>query len=67
MRTWLRVLLSTDGAVADAVEHLTALADAEDKLTKATSLETLHYQRGLVDGIRKVLFLLKPPQTKGSN
>lgn len=58
MRHWQRVLLTNDGALRDAKDHLTALATAEDSLSKAKSLEDLHYQRGLVDGIRKVLFLI---------
>lgn len=58
MSTWIRVLHSTVGAVASAKADLEALATAEDHLTKAKNLEELHYQRGKVDGIKAVLFLL---------
>lgn len=58
MRTWVRAITSTPGAVRDASEHLTELADAEDSLSKAKTLEELHYQRGRVDGIKSVLFLV---------
>jgi hypothetical protein len=58
MRTWIRVIHSTAGAVADFRAHLEELAHAEDSLAKAKTLEELHYQRGKVDGIKAVLFAL---------
>lgn len=59
MRLWQRVILSTDGALRDIREHLGELAANEDRLSKADTLEKLHYQRGKLDGINAVLFLLK--------
>lgn len=44
--------------MADAKEHLQMLIDEEDRLSKAKDLETLHYQRGVIAGIQKVLFAL---------
>ncbi len=40
------------------LEHLDTLIAAENDLTKALDLEKLHYQRGIVDGLRKIKFLL---------
>lgn len=58
MRTWLRAVVATPSAAPDMKEHLTELIDAEDKLSKARTLEDLHYQRGKVDGVKLVLFAL---------
>jgi hypothetical protein len=58
MQFWIRVLHTTAGAVEDAKQHLTQLAAEEDRLSKAKTLEELHFQRGKVEGIRAVLFLL---------
>lgn len=58
MRLWTRVISAENGALVDMKEHLELLASNEDRLSKATNLETLHYQRGKVDGIKLVLSLL---------
>jgi hypothetical protein len=58
VRLWIRAVLTTEGALRDAQEHLTELARAEDSLSTVTGIEKLHYQRGKVDGIKAVLFQL---------
>jgi len=58
VRSWIRLVHSTAGGYADAKEHLESLASEEDHLTKAKTIEELHYQRGKVDGIKQVLFIL---------
>lgn len=65
MRTWIRVIHSTAGAVEDFRAHLEALANEEDRISKAKSLEDLHYQRGKVDGIKAVLFALTANTKRG--
>lgn len=63
-RAWIRAVLTTPGALADAKAHLDSLASEEDSLAKAKTIEELHYQRGKVAGIKAVLFALTSNSTK---
>lgn len=58
MRTWIKAILGVHGALTDMREHLDALAQEEDRLSKAETTEQLHYQRGKVAGIKAVLYLV---------
>lgn len=58
MNTWVRLILTTAGAFEDFRAHMNELMKAEDSLSKAKTVEELHYQRGKVDGMRAVLFLV---------
>lgn len=64
MRTWLRAILNTEGALHDMRAHMAELIDTEDRLSRADTLEKLHHQRGMVEAYRKVLTLLSPPPKK---
>lgn len=59
MRTWLRAIVSTPTAADDFSSYLTELIDSEDKLSKAKTLEDLHYQRGKVEGLKMLQFALQ--------
>jgi hypothetical protein len=61
VNTWINVILHTAGAKAAMLEHLDELIAAENDLSKATDLEKLHYQRGIVEGLKKIKFLLTNP------
>lgn len=51
---WVDVIRSE--VLAEFKADLEQMAAAEDSLTKAGTLEQLHYQRGKIDGIKAVLF-----------
>jgi len=64
MNAWISVILHTDGVKANFLEHLDALIDAENDLSKAKDLDSLNYQRGLVDGLKRIKFLITTPPSK---
>lgn len=57
-RRWLALVLRTDGALADFKAHLSEMIREEDSLSKAPDAEKLYYQRGKVDALRGLLFLV---------
>lgn len=62
MRTWLRAVVTTPSATADMDEHLRELIDNYDKISKLpkdATTDDLHYQRGVVAGLKIVLFALE--------
>lgn len=58
IRKWLALVLRTDGALADLKAHLSEMIREEDSLSKASDAEKLHYQRGKVDALKGLLFLV---------
>lgn len=64
MNVWIEVILRTDGAKASFLEHFTELIAAENDLSKAKDLDSLNYQRGLVDGLKRIRFLITSPPSK---
>jgi hypothetical protein len=56
---WIRVLQTTPGALADFSAYMQRWLDTEDRLSKANTVEELHYQRGKIDAIRSILFAVK--------
>ncbi len=61
MNAWISVILHTDGVKAVFLEHFDALIAAENDLSKAKDLDSLNYQRGLVDGLKRIKFLITNP------
>ena len=64
MNAWISVILHTDGIKAIFLEHLDALIAAENDLSKAKDLESLHFQRGVVEGLKRIKFLITSPPSK---
>lgn len=65
MQTWIRVLLGTPRAVASFKEHLEELVREEDTLSKVKQVDDLQFQRGKVEGIKRVLFAVTSNSNRG--
>jgi hypothetical protein len=64
MNTWIALILRTGEAKRSFLEHLTELIATENDLSKAKDLESLHFQRGLVEGLKRIRFLITSPPNK---